>query len=180
MTGRPFVARAHLDSTPSARGFTQYQALTGECAATVRVYESSSATTPRVWLNVIEPADRNDGALAAATGVPYTGRVNDATIELDVEQAWRLADQLRALVVNHYHADHRGELVPEWAADEIEQRVFAKLHQFHRDFAPDPFNDEPGHWAGSGADHAPVLYDILDIAGLHPDLPDQQPAEEDA
>lgn len=40
----------------------------------------------------------------------YGGDVS-ATVHMTAENAWRLADQLRALVRNHY----QGDATPEWA-----------------------------------------------------------------
>lgn len=54
----------------------------------VSVYESSSAEGPHLWLNV-----------------------TDSPVHLTAENAWRLSDQLRELVRNHY----QGDATPEWA-----------------------------------------------------------------
>lgn len=47
-------------------------------------------------------------------------------------------------------------------------RTLAQLRTFAHDHANDPLNDEPDHWAGTAADHAAQLYNILHTAGLHP------------
>jgi hypothetical protein len=53
----------------------------------VRVYESSAADGPHIWLNVKEPAD------------PVLG---EAHAHLTLEQAKLLRDQLDYLIGNHY------------------------------------------------------------------------------
>ncbi len=85
---------AHLEPEVSDRGFTALPTLSGTFAdkpsGEVTVYESSAATEPRLWLDV-----------------------NGEKIQLTAENAWRLADQLRTAVRNHY----QGNATPEWATD---------------------------------------------------------------
>lgn len=47
-------------------------------------------------------------------------------------------------------------------------RILRLLRAFADDYANDPLNDDPDCWAGSAADHAEQLYDILEAAGLKP------------
>lgn len=93
--------KEHLEYTTTERGFDHMPELPGIYGGTVKVYESSSAMQPCVWLSATVPANRDkpDGASF------------ETTVHLSAEDAWKLADQLRALVRNHYH----GDAVPEWA-----------------------------------------------------------------
>lgn len=50
----------------------------------------------------------------------------------------------------------------------LAQRALARLRRFANEFGPDPINDEPDEWAGSAADHAEQLYNILTAVNLHP------------
>lgn len=69
----------HLAATATDRGFDHYPAIPGAYGGEVRAYESSAASGPHVWLSV-------DGE----------------TIHLTAENAKKLAEQLLALVANHY------------------------------------------------------------------------------
>ena len=82
---------AHLIPIRSERGFAQLPPIFGTYGGDVRTYESSAAIAPHVWLQAI---DSN----------------GEATIHLTAEDAWRLADQLRYLVRNHY----QGDATPPW------------------------------------------------------------------
>lgn len=69
----------------------------------VSVSENPNLTTPSLWLRVVDT----------------TARSNDrAMIELSATDAWHLAEQLMALVANHYHGDARPA---ERAADLLEE-----------------------------------------------------------
>lgn len=87
----------HLHVTKSGRGFKLLPPIPGihgdQPAGEVRVYESSAASGPHLWLSVTQPADRNH---------PDNGHTIEATVHLAAEDAWRLADQLRYLVEHHY------------------------------------------------------------------------------
>jgi hypothetical protein len=76
----------------TGRGFAGMPAVNGEYGGEVDAYESSAASGPHVWLRI------HDGAAAPA-------------VHLTAENAWRLAEQLRTLVRNHY----QGDATPEWA-----------------------------------------------------------------
>lgn len=47
-------------------------------------------------------------------------------------------------------------------------RTLRALREFAETFANDPLNDDEDCWAGSAADHAEQLYNILTTAGLKP------------
>lgn len=69
----------HLAAKTSERGFDHYPALPGAYGGEVEVYESSAASGPHVWL-----------------------KVTDSPLHLRAENATKLAEQLLALVANHY------------------------------------------------------------------------------
>lgn len=89
----------HLQVTRTDRGFSRLPELRGRIPGeTVTIYESSLATEACVWLRVKTPVDRN----AAAMG--YSAETYDATVELTLERASELRDQLDWLIANHYQA----------------------------------------------------------------------------
>jgi hypothetical protein len=69
----------HLASTTSDRGFDRYPAIPGAYGGEVQVYESSAASGPHVWL-----------------------KASESPLHLTAENATKLAEQLLALVANHY------------------------------------------------------------------------------
>lgn len=89
------MSNDHLEVTRSERGFARLPEIPGGHGGNVAAYESSAASGPHVWLRVVE----NGGGAATA--------------HLTAENAWRLADQLRALVRDHY----QGDATPDWAQD---------------------------------------------------------------
>jgi hypothetical protein len=74
----------HLVATSTDRGFKHLPPIAGSYGGQVRVYESSAATHPYIWLNV-----------------------DEATLHLTVEDATKLAEQLAYLVKNHYQVQTR-------------------------------------------------------------------------
>lgn len=105
---------AHRDPDPmierdNSRGLGQMQELpgsfAGNAAGSVRVYESSAATWPHLWLNVKEP-ERD-------------GRIPEATLQLRAETAWLLARQIVALVRGHYQGGDVIELILPEEGDEV-------------------------------------------------------------
>jgi hypothetical protein len=91
----------HLTVETGDRGFARLPAIPGTYGGEATVYESSAALEPRIWLNVEVPADLSNP----------TGPTVEATLHLDAEEAWKLADQIRHLVSNHY----QGDATPDWA-----------------------------------------------------------------
>jgi hypothetical protein len=92
----------HLNGTQTDRGFTRYPPLPNVYGGHVRVYESSSASGPHVWLQATAPQNANN-----PTGV----LMDDVAVLLTAEDAWRLSEQIQVLVRNHYQGDAR----PPWA-----------------------------------------------------------------
>ncbi len=82
----------HLNVTTSVRGLDSMPPIVNEDGEEVRVWASSSAEGPHVWLKAAD-----DYGLAK--------------VHLSADDAWRLAEQLQALVRNHY----QGDATPEWA-----------------------------------------------------------------
>jgi hypothetical protein len=85
--GGEAVTADHLTVTTSDRGFRYLPVIRGEYGDEwVRVYESSAASGPHVWLRVRE----------------------DEPVHLTVENAVKLAEQLQFLVANHYQGPTNG------------------------------------------------------------------------
>lgn len=82
----------HLEVTTTDRGFKHLPPIPSGYGGQVVVYESSAATGPHVWLKAEAPVDLNEPA----------GPTHEVPIHLTVENALRLADQLRYLAENHY------------------------------------------------------------------------------
>lgn len=102
MSDRP----AHLQPTETNRGFAVLPSIAGNYGGDVTVWESSAAEQPKLWVKINELDDLND----SVKGDPNSP-THSATIHLTAEDAWKLADQLRCAVENHYHGDAR----PDWA-----------------------------------------------------------------
>lgn len=86
----------HLHVTRTDRGFVHLPPIAvrwGGMArgGAVRAYESSAASGPHLWLQVVD----DNGT--------------KVTVQLAAEDAWRLADQLRWLVEHHCQGDARPE-----------------------------------------------------------------------
>ena len=98
--GRPVCASlslaevpAHLQYATSSRGFDFMPAIMGAYeGCQIRVYESSSAEAPSLWLRAEAPANLNQ---------PGGEKVN-APIHLRLDAARQLAEQIIFLVDNHY------------------------------------------------------------------------------
>jgi hypothetical protein len=86
----------HLTVARSGRGLVKLPDIPGAYGGHAEVYESSAASEPHLWLKVVETGssrlDRQDA---------------DATLHLNAEQAWQLAEQLMQSVRGHYHGDAR-------------------------------------------------------------------------
>lgn len=83
---------AHLVVERTDRGFGHLPAIPSEYGGTVRVYESSAATGPHIWLTAEAPVDLNHP----------DGPMGKAPMHLTLENAQKLAEQIQLLVANHY------------------------------------------------------------------------------
>lgn len=81
----------HLHATRTDRGFEHMPPIPNRDGGEVRVYESSAADGPHLWLRV-------------------RGRTGEGLAHLTAEDAWKVADQLRWLVEHHYQGDARPEV----------------------------------------------------------------------
>lgn len=93
LSSRILQTPGHLRVITSDRGFNRLPPIPSLYGGSVRVYESSLATQAAIWLTAEAPANLNH---------PEGPRV-EAPIHLSVEDALKLADQIRFLVVHHYH-----------------------------------------------------------------------------
>lgn len=90
----------HADSAESVppvpevsnRGFKHHEPVPSEYGGNVRVYESSAASAPHIWVNVECPVNMNDPR----------GPAKDASAHLTLDNAILLRDQLTHLIENHY------------------------------------------------------------------------------
>ena len=111
--GRPVCASLslseppeHLRFTTTDRGFDHMPPIKGNHeGCQVRVYESSSASQPSLWLRAESPANLN---------IPEGPTVH-AVVHLPVDDAWKLAEQIVRLVQNHYQGD-----APHWRDGEMD------------------------------------------------------------
>jgi hypothetical protein len=86
------MATDHLVPVITDRGFMRLPSIPSEYGGEVRVYESSAAIGPHIWLSAEAPVDLNDPG----------GPTHTVPIHLTVENAKRLAEQIQHLVANHY------------------------------------------------------------------------------
>lgn len=98
-TDPPVDTEPHLTPTITDRGFKHMPSVDGRQHESVSVYESSLATEACIWLQARSPKDRND---------PTGPVVEQATVELTVEAAVSLAEQIEWLVRNHYQLTLEG------------------------------------------------------------------------
>lgn len=80
------------------RGFKHLDPIPGAYGGAVKIYESSAAMHPHIWLSVTEANDIN----AWVRGDQSAG-VHEALSHLRLEDAEVLRDQLTWLIENHYH-----------------------------------------------------------------------------
>lgn len=89
----------HLEPILSQRGFKHLPSIPSVFGGGVRVYESSSAEGPRIWLNATCPEDLNNPEGPQVQVVEH----------LSAHDAKRLAEQIMWLLENHYYGDVRDE-----------------------------------------------------------------------
>lgn len=105
----------HLRALAGPRGLSAMPAIRIGAVESVEASESSAALDPGVWLRqrVEVTPMAPDGAITGPTELVETA------LHLSAEEAWRLAEQLMALVRGHYQGDAR-PVVAERYADLIE------------------------------------------------------------
>jgi len=89
------VSTQHTEPTVTERGFRHMPDIPSTTGGHVRVYESSAASGPHIWIRTEQPSDLND---------PSSDPV-EAVAHLPLEAAEQLRDQLTALIANHYQND---------------------------------------------------------------------------
>lgn len=96
----------HLTVRKTGRGFSTLPAIPGYWLSEVSVRESSNAEESCIWLTAVSPVDVNAAAIAEMTdGDTSKLSFNEANLQMTVEAARQLAEQLLYLVENHYHND---------------------------------------------------------------------------
>lgn len=83
---------AYLQPTVTSRGFKHMPELNVDYGSTVRLYESSAANAPHVWLSVTAPAN---------PAAPEQPRVT-TTAHMHINDLEALRDQIDYLLENHY------------------------------------------------------------------------------
>lgn len=78
------------ERTYSNRGFAQHQPIKCGYGGEIRVYESSAASAPHIWVNITE-SERLAG--------------RDAAVHLTIDAARQLVLDLTDLIENHYQND---------------------------------------------------------------------------
>ena len=105
------TSHPHLQPTRSDRGFARLPPVPGAYGGSARVFESSSAEEPSLWLAVTPPADahRTLSTLPIRHSTELGGFADpappEATLHLRAPQALHLAEQLLLLLRQHYHGD---------------------------------------------------------------------------
>ncbi len=90
----------HIERTTTDRGFIQFDAVPDTYGGQVRVYESSAAFVPHVWIDIKSPAK-----LQEVAGPP--DGMTAGTVHLTLDQATQVRDQLTWLIQNHYQVKDR-------------------------------------------------------------------------
>ena len=90
----------HLARTTTDRGFIHFEPIQSTHGGQIRVYESSSASHPCVWVDIKSPAGLQE------VHPPPEG-MTAGTAHLKIEDATMLRDQLTWLIENHYQMKAR-------------------------------------------------------------------------
>jgi hypothetical protein len=91
----------------SDRGFARLPEIPGSYGGVTRVYESSAAEHPHIWLAITEPVDLNEHGICMHYGRALGDAGCDcgskeAHAHLSIENATALRDQLTWIIDNHY------------------------------------------------------------------------------
>ncbi|MDB5716481.1 MAG: hypothetical protein JWO15_3878 [Sphingomonadales bacterium] len=87
-----------VEPTVTDRGFKRYEPVESRYGGHIRVYESSLADAPHIWVTSTAPSNLNDP----------TGPQVEAPMHLTLANAVVLRDQLTHLIENHYQEVDRG------------------------------------------------------------------------
>jgi hypothetical protein len=98
--GPPEARAGTTPPTLSERGFKHFDPIPGTYGGDVRVYESSAADSPHVWVRIVQPPQPSDDDRANR---------GDLTVHLRLEDAALLREQLEYLVAEHYQVQWERE-----------------------------------------------------------------------
>ncbi len=88
------------DHVVTDRGFVQFEPVDSTYGGQIRVYESSAALGPHIWIDIKSPAK-----LQEVTGPP--DGMTAGTAHLTLEGATKIRDQLTWIIENHYQVRER-------------------------------------------------------------------------
>lgn len=88
-----FDADTSAEVTRSSRGLEHLDSIPSTYGGEIKIYESSLAEHPHIWVDIAQPVDLND---------PKSGVLVEAVAHLPIEGAALLAKQLTYLADNHY------------------------------------------------------------------------------
>lgn len=86
----------------SDRGFQNMEPVPSAYGGVVRIYESSAAMHPHIWVAVRQPEDMNQWAAEGKDDEKFTGQWRESHAHLRIEDAVTLRNQLDYLIANHY------------------------------------------------------------------------------
>lgn len=101
----------HLQPTTTDRGFKHMPPIPSKYGGDVKVYESSAAIGPHLWLRAESPVDMNKP----------DGPTVEAVIHLRADDAWHLSEQLQWLLEHHYQGDARPQEMTGLRIDRAEE-----------------------------------------------------------
>lgn len=89
----------HLQPETTDRGFNRLPQIAGDYGGRVRVYESSAAMAPHIWLKATSPVDLNRPE----------GPEQSVHVHLTLDSARELMEQIGWLVDHHYQQSGRAD-----------------------------------------------------------------------
>lgn len=90
----------HTEHSTSDRGFIHFDAVPDTYGGQIRVYESSAAFEPHVWIDIKSQAKLQEVH-------PPPDGITAGTVHLTLEGATKVRDQLTWLIENHYQVKDR-------------------------------------------------------------------------
>jgi hypothetical protein len=100
----PMPAAPPAVATTTDRGFKHYEDVTTDRGEMVKVYESSSAEGPHLWLQVTGEAHL-EGPRCDAVGIPFGVAPASCAAHLTLDQARAVRDRLDAAIRGHYQRE---------------------------------------------------------------------------